>query len=135
MIFFATRSLLNHHMDRVACRSCSGSSDAIQSVSSMVRKAPAMTSEVPNNRRVAKNIFQAGFAGLAAASKPADASADAYAPLPLPYDYSALEPAIGTPTMKVILRRWRYFETYFDDSSVSIFYYWLHGNLNKIAPS
>ena len=24
---------------------------------------------------------------------------------------------------------------YFDDSSVSIFYYWLHGNLNKIAPS
>lgn len=71
---------------------------------SMVRKAPAMTSEIPNNRReFAKNIFAAGFAGLAAASKPADASADAYALPPLPYDYSALEPAIGTPTMKVIL--------------------------------
>jgi Fe-Mn family superoxide dismutase len=68
----------------------------------MVRKAPAMTSEIPNNRReFAKNIFAAGFAGLAAASKPADASADAYALPPLPYDYSALEPAIGTPTMKL----------------------------------
>ena len=81
----------------------------------VLRKAPTMTaSEAQNSRRdFAKNIFAAGFA--AAVSKPAEASADAYALPPLPYDYSALEPAIGTPTMKLHhdkhhqVKRWRQF--------------------------
>jgi hypothetical protein len=68
----------------------------------VLRKTPSMTSAEKNRdsrRDFAKNIFAAGFA--AAISKPAEASADAYTLPPLPYDYSALEPAIGTPTMKL----------------------------------
>lgn len=64
-----------------------------------------MNTDVSNDdqvvgRRVFGSSLFAAVVGASTLSKPAQAS-DAYTLPPLPYDYSALEPAIGTPTMKL----------------------------------
>lgn len=65
----------------------------------------SMKADVPNEepalgRRVFGSSLFAAAVGASTFSKPAQAS-DAYTLPALPYDYSALEPAIGTPTMKL----------------------------------